>query len=525
MTMPAAPRHHSFTGRDLPWLVDAQAENRPDKIFIAWEPFTGPRRSWTYREFALETRRYAAGLAERGVAKGDFVTIHLENCPEFLIAWHACSRLGAIAVTTNTRSAAEEVEYFVSHSRSTVAITQPKFLDLFRDMKLGLLVCVDVDGDEVKALPNGVVRFTDLRGDANKAPERAADPMHPNSVQYTSGTTSRPKGVVWTHANALWSGKVNATHAQLTSDDVHMVYFPLFHTNALAWSMLATLWSGGTAVLLPRFSASRFWEIALRHKCTWAHMVMFTLRALENQPVPDKHYFRLWGGAGDIKSVRDRWGIKTIGWYGMTETVSQCIASERTFFGPEFSMGYPVPEYEISVRRDDGNPVEFGETGALWIKGIPGLSLFQGYLNDPAATAASFDDDGWFETGDQVTPLANGHVFFSGRAKDMLKVGAENVAAIEIESVILRASGVTEVAVVGKPDPMLDEVPVAFVVAKTPGPDLAAAIHGLCNQALADFKRPREVIFVEELPKGLMDKVLKKELRSRLTDPVAEGGK
>ncbi|HEY1836698.1 MAG TPA: AMP-binding protein [Rhizomicrobium sp.] len=516
--IPTASRFHPFAGRDLPWLVDAQAEHLADKVFLIWEPFNGPSQSWTYAQFAAETRRYAAGLHARGIAKGDFVTIHLENCPEFLFAWYACSRVGAIAVTTNTRSAQEELEYFVSHSCSVAAITQPKFAGMFRKLNLRWIACTERDGAEAPQTPrpSDTTPFEELRGDEAQAPVNTPDPMAPNSVQYTSGTTSRPKGVVWTQANALWSARVNATHAQLTKDDVHIVYFPLFHTNALAWSMLATLWSGGTAVLLPRFSASRFWEISLRHRCTWANVVLFTLRALEKQPIPEKHYYRLWGGAGDIGFVRDIWGIKTIGWYGMTETVSQCIASERTFRGPEFSMGYPVPEYQISIRRDDGSEVAFGETGNIWIKGISGLSLFKEYLNNPEATADSYDENGWFETGDQVTPLENGHVFFSGRAKDMLKVGAENVAALEIEAVILRAPGVMEAAVVGRPDPMLDEVPVAFVVAKSPGPDLAATIHGLCNHALADFKRPRDLIFVDELPKGLMDKVLKKELRARL---------
>jgi crotonobetaine/carnitine-CoA ligase len=316
---------------------------------------------------------------------------------------------------------------------------------------------------------------------------------------------------------------VSAAHARLTERDVHIFYFPLFHTNALAWSMLATLASGGTAVLLPRFSSSRFWTLSRRYGCTWAHMVMFTLRALAQTPDPEDHSFRFWGGTGDLSFVSKRWGIKTIGWFGMTETVSQCTVSSFDEIGPEDSMGMPALEYEVAVRREDGTEVAFGETGHLWIRGIPGISLFYEYLNDPDATAHAFDARGWFATGDLASVRSSGHFFFEGRAKDMLKVGGENVAAIEIESAIAGVPGVVEVAVVGRADPMLDEVPVAFVVAEMPGAELEAAIHAACRRALSDFKRPREIRFVPQLPKGLLDKVLKKELRALLQEHNGSG--
>lgn len=511
---------HPFTGRDIPWLVDQQAAQRPDKPFLIWESYAGPRRVFTYAQFAEETRCYAAGLAAKGVRKGDFVILHMDNCPEFLIAWYALSRIGAVTVTTNTRSTAEELDYFIAHSRSKTAITQPKYAPLLLAImpELDWIACTATDSDAAPAapLPFGLVAFGDLRGDSMRSPAREAEPMLANSVQYTSGTTSRPKGVVWTHANALWGGRVTASHARLTDADTHLVYFPLFHTNALSYSVLATLWSGGTVVLTPKFSASRFWDIATRNRCTWANVVMFTLRALEAQPDPLRHWFRFWAGVGDLTAVRERWGIKTNGWFGMTETVSQCIVTDPDMTAPEGSMGWPAQEYEIAIRRENGSEVSFGETGRLWIRGVPGISLFESYLNDAPATAAAFDADGWFDTGDEVRPAANGAIFFVSRAKDMLKVGAENVAALEIEMVIARVPGVIEVAVVGKPDPMLDEVPVAFVVPANAGPALATRIQAICNEALADFKRPREIHFVEALPKGLLDKTLKKELRARL---------
>ncbi len=523
MPAPTAKRvspFHPFTGRDVPWLVDTQASTRPDKLFLVWESPAEGRREWTFAAFAEETRAYAAGLVARGVKQGDFVLLHMDNCPEFLFAWYACARVGAVVVTTNTRSAADELGYFIAHSGSTVAITQPKYAELVREVGPALrwIACTERDcGEPAKTpRPATTLPFEELRGDPAASPTRVADPLAMNSVQYTSGTTSRPKGVVWTHANALWSARVNATHARLSADDVHMFYFPLFHTNALAYSVLATLWSGGTAVMVPKFSASRFWDIAVRNRCTWASMNQFTLRALEGQPDPEQHWFRFWAAAGDMSNVRKRWGIKTVGWYGMTETISQCTVSDHEHAVPEGTMGWPAPEYELSIRRDDGSEVEPGETGRLWIRGIPGLSLFLEYLHDPDATARSYDSDGWFDTGDEVLPTPSGAIFFVSRAKDMLKVGGENVAAIEIEVVIAQVPGVVECAVVGKPDPMLDEVPVAFVVAQNASPALAAEIEATCAARLADFKRPREVRFLDQLPKGLLDKVLKKDLRAML---------
>jgi carnitine-CoA ligase len=164
--------------------------------------------------------------------------------------------------------------------------------------------------------------------------------------------------------------------------------------------------------------------------------------------------------------------------------------------------------------RDDGvTPVESEETGHLLVKGTRGLSLFAEYLNQPGATASSFDEAGWFRTGDRVTLHTDGYLSFADRAKDMLKVGAENVAASEIEAVIMETGLVAEVAVVGRSDDKLDEVPVAFVVPLAPRESLAAELEAACAQRLADFKVPRAVYGVRDLPRSTLNKVNKAELR------------
>lgn len=517
------PAIHPFVGRDVPWLVDEQARRHGERPYLIWESFEAPAETWTYAAFAEETRTYAAGLAARGVKAGEFVLLHADNCPEFLFIWFACSRLGAIVVTTNTHSTADELAYFAARSGAVAAITQPQYLPLFAaiDHPFRWIACTATDSGRAPASAPGsaIVPLADLRGDPAVLPARGvAEPLAPNSIQFTSGTTSRPKGVVWTQANALWAARTMASVLELGCDDRAMVHFPLFHTNALAYSMLSTMWAGASAVLTPRFSASRFWDLSVRHGCTWASMSPFPLRALLPLDDPPQHRYRVWAFAGDIGIAQTRWGIRTTGWYGMTETVSACITSEQGFTGPEGAMGRLRPEYQISIRRDDGREAGPGEIGRLFVRGIPGLSLFYEYLHDPDATAEAFDAGGWFDTGDEISMAPGGELFFAGRAKDMLKVGGENVAALEIETVIAAVPGVVECAVVGKPDPMRDEVPVAFVVAAAPGSDLEAAIIETCEAKLSAFKRPREVRFIDAMPTGLLGKILKRDLRDMLTN-------
>jgi crotonobetaine/carnitine-CoA ligase len=181
-------------------------------------------------------------------------------------------------------------------------------------------------------------------------------------------------------------------------------------------------------------------------------------------------------------------------------------------------MGRAATEYIIRITDDDGRPTEVGDTGNLAVKGVPGLSLFQEYLYNEQATRECFDAQGFFLTGDRVTRLENGFIKFGDRAKDMLKVGGENVAASEIEQVIITVPGVRETAVVAKKHPMLDEVPVAFVIAQggVAPAELEARVLAACRRGLADFKVPREVRLVEEMPRSTLEKVAKAELRKML---------
>lgn len=514
--------HHVFMGRDVTWLLNVRGQVSADDPFLVWESFTDEDAVWTFSEFERKAKLFASGLSSRGVKLGDKVLIHLDNCPEFLFAWFGCAIIGAVAVTTNTRCPEDEVFYFANHSGARIAITQPKYEAMVRRSMpdQSLVFCRHSDpGSRATAARDGqCLSLAALTSAPSEFVPRAHDPALPVSVQYTSGTTSRPKGVVWTHANALWAGKVNSAHARISDTDVTPVFLPLFHTNAIGYSVLGTLWSGGKIILQPKFSATRFWDIASRHGCTWANMIGFTIQTLLQQPSPISHKFRFWACAADVKAIKDLWGIKTIGWWGMTETISHGTVSDHEWPCPSMSMGRAAPEYSVRVLTESGNDAKPGETGRLEIFGIRGLSLFLEYLNDPVATADAFTSDGWLKTGDLVSIGPTGDLSFADREKDMLKIGGENVAASEIERVIAAVPGVVEVAVVGQPDPLLDEVPAAFIVRSAGANIEEDTITAACRSRLADFKVPRSVYFLDSLPKGTLDKVLKKELRSRLSE-------
>jgi carnitine-CoA ligase len=513
------PPAHPFLGMDAWRLLSARAEATPSATFLTWHPFQGPVQSWTYRGFAREALSVAAGLRERGVRAADAVLIHLENCPEFLLAWFGCAAIGAVAVTTNSRSAPDELRYYAEDCAAVGAVTQPRFAGLVAAAapQLTWLVSTDEDPSGGGARRGDETSWAALRGDPDEVPARPPEPGAPMSVQYTSGTTARPKGVVWTHANALWAARVNAAHEHLGAADCHLITMPLFHANAFAYSLLPTIWTGGRAVLLPKWSTSRFWDVSVEHGCTWASLMGLSARAVLAADPPGRHPVRWFGAPAIVPDWERRLGVRTIGWWGMTETVSHGIVSDPWQPARAGAIGRPAPEYQIRVTLPDGQtPVGAEETGALFIRGTQGLSMFAEYLNKPEATAASYDSGGWFRTGDRVTVHADGWMTFADRAKDMLRVGGENVAASEIERVIIEVPGVVEAAVVAAPDAKLDEVPVAFVVAAAPDAGLPGRVAAACSARLADFKVPRAVSVVRALPRSTISKVNKSVLRQHL---------
>jgi crotonobetaine/carnitine-CoA ligase len=339
--------------------------------------------------------------------------------------------------------------------------------------------------------------------------------MLPFGIMFTSGTTSRPKAVVHTHANAIWASRVGPRNIDLGTNDRYLIYLPLFHVNAQSWSFFSVLGVGATAVLMPKWSSSRFWPVVTAHDITHISLMPFCIGTLSGPDRPASTTLRI-GVFGLIMEVLDAMlGIDVYAAYGMTETVIHATCGKPTEHLPERSMGHITPGYQFAViDKDDGTLCGEGETGELWLRGTRGIQLFLEYYDNDEANAGAFHQD-WFKTGDMVMLGTGGNIFYRERDKDLLKVGGENVSAREVEDVITTLPGVAQVAVVGKHHDFLDQVVVAFVVV-APGIDegaLQTQIVEACRVKLADFKVPRAVYIVDGFPLGTLDKVLKNKLR------------
>ncbi len=511
-------------GQDIPWLLAHWATHKPDHPALIWDPPGGEGRRWTYAELHQATHGLAAGLADQGVDLGDKVLIHAENSPEMLLAWLACATLGAVAVTTNTRSVVSEIAYFAEHTGCVAAVADARYADAVAEAAPGLRwIAVIPEGDDQATVDEPTVggagptrfAFAALAGDAAAWAGRTIEPMRPFGIMFTSGTTSRPKAVVHTHANAVWASRVGPRNIDLGTDDRYLIYLPLFHVNAQSWSFFSVLGVGATAVLTPKWSSSRFWEVVTANQITHISLMPFCIGTISGPDRPAETTLRV-GVFGLIMEVLDTMlGIEVYAAYGMTETVIHATNGKPSQRLPEWSMGHVTPGYEFAVvNKETGVLCAEGEVGELWLRGTRGIQLFLEYYDNEEANAKAFED-GWFKTGDMVVLGTGGNLFYRERDKDLLKVGGENVSAREVEDVITAVPGVAQVAVVGKHHDFLDQVVVAFVV-MAPGGDeaaLEAQIIDACHQRLADFKVPRAVYAVDEFPLGTLDKVLKNKLR------------
>jgi crotonobetaine/carnitine-CoA ligase len=505
---------YQFQGQDVAWLLDHWAEHKPDHPFLVWEPRDGTTQQWTYAEFATATKAVAAGLAANGICEGDTILIHADNCPEAVITWYAAARIGAVSATTNTRSVAAELTYFIEHSGAKAVITQPEYVDVIQSSGVSI-EWIAVTG-EIGSAHAGVRAWADLHGDPNESPVVERDALRPVGILFTSGTTSKPKAVVHTHGNVCWAAKVNPVNISFGSDDVYLAYLPFFHVNTQGWAIWTVLGTGGTVVLQPKFSASRFWEVIQKHTVTHISLIPFVFKAIANDPIPE-HSVKV-GVFGLIMPMLDAWlGMRVIAAYGMTELVTHCVRSNPWEHYPDMAMGKVAPGYEmIIVDPDTGELVAPGGMGEIWIRGIRGISVFLEYLNNEEANEKMFTEDGWCRTGDIVRLEADGNIFYCDRDKDALKVGGENVSAREVEDVCRTVPGIEDIAVVAQQHEMLDMVPVAFVIPNgfaAPPEEMSAAIIEACRTNLADFKVPRAVYFLEEFPTAELGKIAKKDLR------------
>jgi carnitine-CoA ligase len=463
---------------------------------------------FTWREVLARATSVARALADAGIGAGDHVHVHLPNCPEFLFVWFGCALRGAVIVPTNVASSPAELEYILGHVGAALSVCDGDGIDLVRRARLAA------------GVPDAVWRSGALPEANGTDPVPAdVDALADLAVMYTSGTTSRPKGVRVTHANYVFAGESVAAGLGLMPDDRFLVVLPLFHANAQYYSVMSALVTGATIVLAARFSASGWVDTAICHHATVASLFAAPIRmilAKPGRPEWRSHDLRVVAFAQNLTDAEHAAWERDIGapllqLYGMTETIGPPLMNPLWAIRRHNSLGRVALGYRCMITDRDGAAVARGDVGELRVGGVPGVSLMAGYLNDPVATAATMAD-GWLRTGDLVREDADGLITFVTRAKDMIKRAGENIAAGEIEDVLMAHPAVIDATVVGVPDAMRDETIVAFVVTADGEVD-AVALRDWCAARLARFRVPEFFVGRTALPRTSVGKIQKQALR------------
>jgi len=487
----------------------------PDKALTLFEG-----EVTTYREMDDRAAATAGGLADHGVGPGDVVAILSYNCPEFLEALFAANLLGAIAMPVNWRLAAPEVRYILEHSGARALVCDASLLQLANEATLGLenaLVRVSLSPVDDR----GWVFLGDLRAEASAEARVAAAGDDVHRLMYTSGTTGRPKGVMLTHANLAWKNLAHIIEFGFTNADLGLACGPLYHVGALDLTTTSLIAAGATTIVHRSFVASAVVDEIERSRVTAVWLAPAMVNAIMSLPdieQRDLSSIRVVINGGEkmpIPLIQRIQRVFPSAWfadaYGMTETVSGDTFLDRASILTKLgSVGRPCLYLELDIWDEEGRPLPAGQQGEIVMRGP---KVFKGYWRDPDATAAAFTG-GWFHTGDIGVRDEEGYLYIVDRLKDMIVSGGENIASSEIERVLYEHDAVLEAAVVGRPDDRWGEVPVAFV-ARRPGADATPeALIAHCRTQLARFKVPKEITFVEALPRNPSGKVLKRELRA-----------
>ena len=506
-------------------VLEHRAASTPDGIFLIYDDLAGGVLRLSYGDFDAQVNRTAHLLRGLGIEAGDAINLHMANRPEFLFLWFAAAKIGAIVMPTNPLSVAGELEYLIGHSNSRVIFTTPDLLAVAAQAGRGcanvraIVVCgASGSGEEAG---DGALLFDHLLdGQPVDPPPGDPEALGEVAILYTSGTTARPKGVLVTNANYIYAGETVANAIRLSSGDRHLVVMPLFHGNAQYYSTMSALVAGASLVLLPRFSASAFFDRAIAHGCTVSSLFAAPIRMLLAQPPrPElrRNRLRVVMFAQSVREAQltewhDRFGAPLLQLYGMTETMGPPLMNPIDDIR-SMSIGRPVVQYEVALVDGDGQPVPPGDVGQILVRGEAGGTVMKGYHLDSDATAAAIRG-GWLWTGDTARQDRDGYFHFVDRRADMIKRAGENIAASEVEGVIRDHPDVFDCAVVGVPDPVRDEAIKAFVVL-TPGSTAdVAAIVDWCRRRLSPFKVPQMVELLPALPRTAVGKIQKHVLRA-----------
>jgi long-chain acyl-CoA synthetase len=498
----------------LPELFDAAVSRWGDAVAI--HQTTG---DWSFRQLGEASDRVAAGLQQQGVGRGDRVGLYCPNCPEFATVYLGIVKAGATVVPINLLLNPHEVTFILDDSRARVLFYHASLKEgvaRVRDTLKVSLLGVVIGGEPAEPYDR---RLEDLGYGAHRVAVilDAADATA--AILYTSGTTGRPKGAMLSHRNLATNARsvVQALGLRPGGERI-LVVLPMFHAFAATVGMLTPLLSGFSLIPVARFDPVLVTDAIVAAGATLFLGVpsMFSLLLRLDRSQVERWRtvrFCVSGGAAMpvalMQEFEKRFGIPVLEGDGPTECGP--VTCVNPVEGPRKpgSVGLAVPGVAMSVRDEGGEVLPEGEIGEICVRGP---SVMQGYWGLPEATRGSFLGD-WFRTGDLGYRDADGYFFLVDRKKDMIIVNGMNVYPRVIEEVLYRHPAVAEVALVGHPDPLHGEVPVAYVALR-PGTVLSAAeVRAWCKQYLGRHEVPRRVLFRETLPKNATGKVLKRELR------------
>lgn len=480
---------------------------------------------YTYEEFDKNVERYCAVLARLGVRPGDRVAVRMPKRMEFILLELAILSLGGVALPLNSDYTADELEYFLSDSGSSLFFTDSSLLSRARPMLKRLsglrTVVVDPVGEsDARSLPD---ELQSVSGSYHRTYPAGGDDTA--IICYTSGTTGRSKGAMITHRNLV--SNMMALHEtwQWSEMDVLLHVLPLFHVHGLFVALHGGLNAGATVIMHQRFDPVRIWQTIEGERCTILMGVPTMYQRLMNAWVqrerqPDLSSMRLFvsGSAPLLETLFNRFeettGFRILERYGMTE--AGMIASNPAEPSGRIakSVGYPLPGVEIRIATASGEDVPPGEVGEVLIRGE---NVFKGYWGMPEKTRESFIE-GWFKSGDlgYRDPEDYGRLYLVGREKELIITGGYNVYPKEVENLLESHDAVRESAVIGLPDEDFGERVTAVVALESREPAVTSeALVAFCRTHLASYKCPKQVIVVDALPRNAMGKLQKALLVER----------
>jgi fatty-acyl-CoA synthase len=538
-------------------MLDRQATAHADRPAVTVDEQAGAGgTSWTYGELKAEADLIARGLMSLGIARGDHVAVMAQNCAEWILMEYALAKAGAVLVTVNPALLKGELEYLLTQSRAKALVFTPMFRSndiaahlsaLMPDLagiKGGRRAGGDVFPDlealiAVGDAPDFAMPFDELRelaesttAEALAERQASVESDSVTQIQYTSGTTGKPKGAMLTHRSTVNNARLTADRGGFGPDDTLLSAMPLFHTAGCVCNVMAMLVAGGHLVTMDSFDARRMLELWDKHAPTILNAVptMMT-RMMEH---PDWSSFKtntlrktFTGGTtippSLMRAMKEKTGGAPLILMGMTECspVITLTNPDDSFEDQLNTAGTPLPHTEIRiVDPETGETCGWGESGELCIRGY---NTMAGYFDMPEKTAETIDADGWLHSGDLAELAESGHLKIVGRLKDMIIRGGENVYPVEIEDCLLDHETVSEAQVVGVPDPDLGEEICAYVV-PVPGAAIdPQALQMFCRERMARHKMPKYIVGIDTLPMTANGKVQKFALRTDAARAIEDG--